>query len=97
MTARFGPLIGGVLEPDLNATKKNPGVPPGRVQNFIETSLDVSRGGAVPRLRSPIIVCYLPCNDGEKSTAGRGETFTSDGPWLGGQERQARVCRACAR
>ena len=78
MTARFGPLIGGVLEPGPNATKKNPGVPPGRLENFTETSLDMSRNGAETRLPSPIIVCYLPCNDGEKSTAGRGETFTSE-------------------
>lgn len=78
MTARFGPLIGGVWEPGPNATKKNPGVPPGRLQNFIETSLDMSRNGAATGLRSPIIVCYLPCNEGEKSTAGRGETFTSE-------------------
>ena len=60
MTARFGPLIGGVLEPDPNATKKNPGVPPGRLENFTETSLDMSRNGAETRLRSPITMCYLP-------------------------------------
>jgi hypothetical protein len=78
MTARFGPLIGGVWEPGPNATKKNPGVSPGRLQNFIETSLDMSRDGPVFRLQSHIYVCYLPWNEGERSTAGKGKTFTSE-------------------
>lgn len=78
MTARFGPLIGGVLEAAPNATKKNPGAPPGRLQNCTETSLDMSRDGAVSRLQSHISVCYLPWNEGERSTAGRGETFASE-------------------
>jgi hypothetical protein len=78
MTARFGPLIGGVLEAGPNATKKNPGVPPGLLENCTETSLDMSRNGAETYLQSHISVCYLPWNEGEKSTAGRGKTFTSE-------------------
>jgi hypothetical protein len=78
MTARFGPLIGGVLETGPSATKKNPGVSPGRLENFTETSLGMSRNGAETRLRSPITVCYLPWNEGEESTSGRGGSFTSE-------------------
>lgn len=78
MTARFGPLIGGVLEADPNAAKKNPGVSPGLLENCTETSLDMSRDGPVFRLQSHISVCYLPWNEGERSTAGKGKTFTSE-------------------